>query len=144
MSENIRDMADKRKLTKDIHELQGFERDSPIAIEIDRQYNNPLRNCRKKTPFVPATQTRDIACENVTSSKFVVMFNHESKLCKSGEHSRASSQKGGERSHHHAANCSTATRPAELNIGDGKGGRSADSQKFADLRRAFAGGQGDH
>ena len=121
-TENIRDMAHKRKLTKDIHELQGFERDSPIAVEIDRQYNNPLRNCRKSTPFVPATQTRDTTCENVTSAKFVVMYHHESKLCKSSDHERAAnSAKRSERPQHAAKNC-TATRPAHFNMGDEKEG----------------------
>ena len=61
--ENIKNMAEKRKIVKDIHELQGFPRESPVAVEMDRQYNNPLQNCRKKTPFVPAPQTRDTVCE---------------------------------------------------------------------------------
>ena len=46
--ENIKNMAGKRKIVKDIHELQGFPRESPVAVEMDRQYNNPLQNCRKK------------------------------------------------------------------------------------------------
>ena len=80
--ENKQDMSDKREIVKDIHELQGYNRESAVAVEADRQYNNPLRNCRKKTLFVPATQTRDIVCENVTTQKYIVMYNHENKLCK--------------------------------------------------------------
>ena len=37
--ENTQDMAEKRKLVKDIQELQGYERESAVAVEIDRQYN---------------------------------------------------------------------------------------------------------
>ena len=81
MEENVQDMTVKRATVKDIQELQGFERESPIAVEMDRQYNNPLRNGRKKI-FVPATQTRDTVCENVTTAKYVVVYHHENKLCK--------------------------------------------------------------
>lgn len=128
MNENIRDMADKRKLVKDIHQLQGFERESPIAVEIDRQYNNPLRNCRKKNPFVPATQTRDTVCENVTTSKYIIMYNHENKLCKSGEHSRALlGQKS--RCPKHTGVC-TATRPPHFNMGDEREGGVQSANKL--------------
>ena len=37
--ENTQDMAEKRKIVKDIQELQGYERESAVAVEIDRQYN---------------------------------------------------------------------------------------------------------
>ena len=131
-NENIRDMADKRKLVKDIHELQGFERESPIAVEVDRQYNNPLRNCRKKTPFVPATQTRDTVCENVTSAKYIIMFNHESKLCKSGEHSQSLFSQQSTRSKH-SERC-TATRPPHFNMGDEKEGGVQSAAKLLNCR----------
>lgn len=119
-TENLRDMAEKRHVVKDIHELQGFKRESPIAVEVDRQYNNPLRNCRKKTPFVPATQTRDTVCENVTSGKFIVMFNHESKLCKCRQRSQSVTSHQSTRSKH-SSDC-TATRRPDFNMGDEREG----------------------
>ena len=139
-TENIRDMAEKRRLVKDIHELQGFERESPIAVEVDRQYNNPLRNCRKKTPFVPATQTRDTVCENVTSAKFVVMFNHESKLCKCRERSKSATSQQSTRSKH-SSEC-TATRRPDFNMGDERAGGVRSATKTCDLRRTLTSKQG--
>lgn len=87
---------------------------------MDRQYNNPLRNCRKKNPFVPATQTRDTVCENATTSKFVIMYHQENKLCKSGEMSPSSfGQQCTSAKHGHKC---TATRPAHFNMGDEREG----------------------
>ena len=85
LNENIRDMAEKRKVVKNTLELQGMDRDAPIKVEADRSYNNPLRTARHKTPFQPATQMRDTVAENVTSRKFVIMNNFESKLCRIGQ-----------------------------------------------------------
>ena len=34
----LQDMTAKRATVKDIHKLQGFERKSPVAIEVDKQY----------------------------------------------------------------------------------------------------------
>ena len=48
---------------KETRQLSILGQESPVAVEMDRQYNNPLQNCRKKTPFVPAPQTRDTVCE---------------------------------------------------------------------------------
>ena len=45
-TENVKDMCNKRTIVKDIDELWGYERDSAVAVETDRQYNNP----RKRTP----------------------------------------------------------------------------------------------
>ena len=35
--ENEQDMSDKREIVKDIHELQGYNRESAVAVEADRQ-----------------------------------------------------------------------------------------------------------
>ena len=122
-TENHKDMSDKRTIVKDIHELQGYERDSAIAVETDRQYNNPLRNCRKKTPFIPATQTRDVVCENVTANKYVVMYHQENKLCKKCDNV-------GDKDHiKQAGNC-TATRPAHYNMGNEREGGQQCAQKL--------------
>ena len=43
---NLPDMTAKRATVKNIHELQEFDRDSPVAVEMDRQYNNTLKHAR--------------------------------------------------------------------------------------------------
>ena len=123
---NLQDMAAKRATVKHIHELQGFDRDSPVAVEMDRQYNNPLRHARKKTLFVPATQTRDTVCENVTSGKFVVMYHHENKLCKS----RAMRQSKGQKKKCPDHTGCTATRPPDYNMGDEEEGGKRCAEKL--------------
>ena len=83
--ENERDMASKRQLVKETLKLRGFDAETPIHAEMDRQYNNPLYSSRKNTPFAPATQSRDVVAENVTRDKFVITFNHTNKLCSAGQ-----------------------------------------------------------
>ena len=78
---NKKDMLEKRKLVKDVLEHRGLPRDSPIAAEYDRQYNNTLRNAPKNTPFAPATQSRDVLVENATKEKFIIGYHHTNKLC---------------------------------------------------------------
>lgn len=89
LEENERDMAEKRGVVKTILELKGLGRDTPVAVEADRSYNNPLRTSRRKTPGQPATQMRDTVCENVTTKKFVITNNFDNKLCKVGQRLRA-------------------------------------------------------
>jgi hypothetical protein len=126
VNENVRSMAEKRKVVKQIQELQGYDKEKPIAAELDRQYNNPLRNCRKNTPFVPATQTRDVVCENVTTKKMVVMYHHENKLCK------CSNQKSNRNEcPQHTGSCS-ATRPPDYNMGDEREGGSQCAKKLVE------------
>ena len=83
--ENERDMAEKRRLVKETLNLRGFDKETPIHAEMDRQYNNPLYSSRKKTPFAPATQSRDIVAENATRDKFVITYNHTNKVCSAGQ-----------------------------------------------------------
>ena len=64
--------------------MRGIPRDSPIHAEYDRQYNNPLRNARKQTPFSPASHSRDIIVENATNEKYVIAYHHTNKLCSLG------------------------------------------------------------
>lgn len=85
IQENIRDMNQKRTIVKNTLELQGIDRETPILVEADRSYNNPLRTARRNTPQQPATQMRDTVVENITTRKFVVMNNFENKLCKVGQ-----------------------------------------------------------
>ncbi|KAJ8023735.1 hypothetical protein HOLleu_36261 [Holothuria leucospilota] len=79
--ENERDMSVKRKIVRDTLQARGLPPDTPIHAEYDRQYNNPLRNSRKKTPFAPASQSRDVVIENATHEKYIVGFHHTNKLC---------------------------------------------------------------
>ena len=52
------DMTAKRATVKDIHKLQGFERKSPVAIEVDKQYKNPLKNSQKNSLHTSHTDQR--------------------------------------------------------------------------------------
>lgn len=79
------DMAAKRMKVKDILEYRGMDRETPINVEIDRQYNIPLSHAKGKTPFAPATQARDVVAENVTPDKFIVAYNSTNKLCRFGQ-----------------------------------------------------------
>lgn len=117
---NETDMCEQRTKLKNILEHCGYPRDTPIPAEGDRQYNIPLRNSRRKTPFAPATQTRDVIAENLTPQKKIIAFNHENKLCKVGECARSSGLKVSCPGHE---GC-TATLSAGDNAGDEKrGGR---------------------
>ena len=88
----------------------------PIPVEADRQYNIGLRSARRRTPFAPATQTRDVVAENITPEKKVIAFNHKSKLCKLGRVARARGQDVTCPGH---SGC-TATISATHNSGDEK------------------------
>ena len=82
---NEMDMAEKRGKVKDILENRGMDRETPINIEIDRQYNIPLSHARGKTPFAPATQSRDVVAENVSPEKYIIAYNSSNKLCRFGQ-----------------------------------------------------------
>ena len=86
---NKADMARQRRLVKNTLEHAGYPKHTPIPVEADRQYNIALRSARRRTPFAPATQTRDVCVENITPDKKVIAFNHESKLCQLGRIARA-------------------------------------------------------
>ena len=77
---NENNMAAHRGKLKDTLEIAGFPCDTSIPAECDRQYNNSLRNSRRKTPFASATQTRDVLAENLTPMKKIIAFNHAIKL----------------------------------------------------------------
>ena len=54
----LQDMTAKRATVKDIHKLQGFERKSQVAIEVDKQYKNPLINAQKNSLHTSHTDQR--------------------------------------------------------------------------------------
>jgi hypothetical protein len=113
-------MVTQRSHLKDTLEHGGYSRETPIPAESDRQYNNSLRNSRGKTPYAPATQTRDVLAEHLTRDKKIIAFNHENKLCKAGEVSRSKGIKVTCPGH---PGC-TATMAASDNVGDEKNGGS--------------------
>ena len=115
---NETDMAKKRGIIKETLKLRGLPEDSPIWAEYDRQYNNPLRNARSKTPFAPATQCRDVIVENVTTDKFVIGYHHSNKLCLIGQMRRRQGEKV-ECPGHEGCTANLATTD---NIGDEKRG----------------------
>lgn len=122
---NETDMALQRTKLKDILEHGGYDRETPIPAEGDRQYNNGLRSGRRHTPFAPATQTRDVLAENLTPEKKIICYNQENKLCKVGEMSRV---KGANVKCPGHEGC-TATISASDNAGDEKrGGRKLASK----------------
>ena len=82
---NEKDMAIKRQKVMEVLENRGMRRETPISIEIDRQYNVPLSHGRRRTPFAPATQARDVAVENVTSEKYIISHQSFNKLCRYGQ-----------------------------------------------------------
>ena len=117
---NEADMARQRTKLQDTLEQAGYPRNTAIAVQCDRQYNNDLRSGRRHTPYAPATQTRDLAAENLTVDKKIIAYNQESKLCKIGELARA---KGRDVQCPGHDGC-MATLPASAYIGDEKlGGR---------------------
>ena len=75
---NATDMNLQRAELKNTLQHAGYSRDLPIPAEGDRQYNNSLQSGRRRTPYAPATQTRDVLVENLTPSK----KNHSLQLRK--------------------------------------------------------------
>ena len=73
----LQDMTAKRATVKDIHKLQGFERKSQVAIEVDKQYKNPLINAQKNSLHTSHTDQRQSVkmsllkstCDHVTTMK---------------------------------------------------------------------------
>lgn len=117
---NEEDMASQRKQLKDTLVNAGYSSDTPVPVEADRQYNVGLNRGRRKTPYAPATQTRDVMAENLTPDKKILAYNYESKRCKIGEMARA---KGLDVTCPGHPGC-TATMAYSSNVGDEKrGGR---------------------
>ena len=111
---NENDMAQKRVKIKDVLEWRGMERNAPIIVEMDRQYNNPLSAGKGRTPFAPATQARDVVVENVTPEKYIIAYNSTNKLCRIGQRLVAQGKEPTCPSH---PKC-TATIKMSNNIGD--------------------------
>ena len=82
IEENERDMTSICDDLKELNTLKGLDPGSPVNVEIDSRYNNPIHSSGSgKTPFQPSTQCTQIVCEQVTSAKKVIHVNNKTKLC---------------------------------------------------------------
>lgn len=75
------DLQRERAHLKDVLESHGFPRQTPIPVEGDGRYNNPLYWSRDRTPFQPATQMTYTVSENVTPEKKIIGIALKNKLC---------------------------------------------------------------
>ena len=66
---------------RDIQVARGHDQDTPINVEMDSRYSNPIYSGGGNTPFQPATQVTQLVVENSTSKKKVIAVNNKSKLC---------------------------------------------------------------
>ena len=89
-------------------ETYGLPRTTPIAVEGDGRYNNPLYWSRDKNPFQPATQSTYTVVENLTREKKIIGTATKNKLC----HNR----KRGRKCPDHSGKC-TATMATDAPIG---------------------------
>lgn len=90
---NQSDMIRIRSQLKDQNVLRGLEHDSPINVEGDGRYNNPLYSSLGKTPYQPATQAVYTISENLTPKKKIIAVSLKNKLCRNAELLRS---KGGD------------------------------------------------
>lgn len=75
------DLKRERTHLKDVLESNGFPRQTPIPVEGDGRYNNPLYWSRDRNPFQPATQSTYTISENVTPEKKIIGVVTRNKLC---------------------------------------------------------------
>ena len=78
---NESDMKNIRQDLRDIQVARGHDEDSPINVEMDSRYSNPIYSGGGNTPFQPATQMTQVVTENSTSKKKVIAVTNKSKLC---------------------------------------------------------------
>ena len=102
------DLRKQRTHLKDVLESYGLPRTTPIPVEGDGRYNNPLYWSRDKNPFQPATQSTYTVVENLTNEKKIIGTVTKNKLC----HKR----KRGEKCPDHSGKC-TATIALDAPIG---------------------------
>lgn len=79
---NVRDMAEKVEMLKDINTKRGND-PSEINIAMDGRYNSVTIASRKK-PGQNASQAIGIACETMTDKKFIIQACFKNKLCWTG------------------------------------------------------------
>jgi hypothetical protein len=81
VSTNEQSMANIRKDLRNINRLRGLPESTPVDIEMDCRYNNPIYSGIGKTPFQAATQVTQLVVENSTSKKQVIAITNKNKLC---------------------------------------------------------------
>lgn len=79
--ENQKDLKDIRLNLKKVNVMKGLPEESPINIETDARYNNPIYSGIGKTPFQAATQVTSLIVEGSTMKKQIISCNVKSKLC---------------------------------------------------------------
>ena len=104
---NEKSMSDIRADLREINQLRGLAETTPINIEMDCRYNNPIYSGIGKTPFQAGTQATHLVVENSSSRKHVISVNNKNKLC----------QKCG-LTHREDNHVCSANIPAEKSIGD--------------------------
>lgn len=76
--------ADMKKIRQDLRDVQvarGYQPDTPINLEMDSRYSNPIHSGGGCTPFQPATQVTQLVAENCTNKKKIIQVTTKSKLC---------------------------------------------------------------
>ena len=82
---NQSDMKAHRAEIVKINTDLGLTKDTPIMMEADCRYNNPIQSASGKTPFQPGTQCVFTVCENESVNKKIIGVNIKNKHCKLGE-----------------------------------------------------------
>jgi len=82
---NKKDMQQRRANLRDMNVAKGLDADTPVAVESDCRYNNPLNSGAGKTPFQPGTQVVNTFCENLSPEKEIIALNIKNKLCKTAQ-----------------------------------------------------------
>ena len=85
---NMKDMKMIRKNLLDLNTIRGLPRATPLTVQGDGRYNNPLGSGTGKTLFQPATQAVYTLVENMTPAKQIIGINCKNKLCRVGERLR--------------------------------------------------------
>lgn len=114
---NISDMKNIREKIKELNTLKGLPADSPINVEMDCRYNNPIYSGAGKTPFQSGTQVTQVTVENMTPKKHVIALTNKSKLC-SSRHVTTCKSKNVTLPDNHLSHTCTANIPYEASIGD--------------------------
>lgn len=122
---NEKSMKDIRKNLGNINRLRGLPTDTPINIEADCRYNNPIYSGIGKTPFQAATQVTHLIAENSTPRKQIIAVTNKNKLCQkcaidnnTMKHQKTSTNAKSSKRKTHTAHVCSANIPVDATIGD--------------------------
>lgn len=82
VSTNEKSMTNICHELRQVNKYRGLPEETPIDLEIDARYNNPIYSGVGKTPFQAATQMTQVVAENSTPHKHIIAVTNKSKLCK--------------------------------------------------------------